>query len=38
VLEISHRTYVIRVGRNEIDGPSAEVAKSTNLARAYLGA
>jgi branched-chain amino acid transport system ATP-binding protein len=38
VLEISHRTYVIRVGRNEISGPSDEIAKSTNLARAYLGA
>jgi branched-chain amino acid transport system ATP-binding protein len=38
VLEISHRTYVIRVGKNEIDGPSAEIAKSTNLTRAYLGA
>jgi branched-chain amino acid transport system ATP-binding protein len=38
VLEISHRTYVIRVGRNEISGPSNEIAKSTNLARAYLGA
>lgn len=38
VLEISHRTYVIRVGKNEIDGPSADIAKTTNLARAYLGA
>ena len=38
VLEISHRTYVIRVGKNELDGPSSEIAKSTNLARAYLGA
>lgn len=38
VLEVSHRTYVIRVGKNEMDGPSAEIAKSTNLARAYLGA
>jgi branched-chain amino acid transport system ATP-binding protein len=37
VLEISDRTYVLRTGRNDIEGPSSQIAESSNLVRAYLG-
>ncbi|MEQ8716893.1 MAG: ABC transporter ATP-binding protein [Acidimicrobiales bacterium] len=37
VLEISDRTYVLKVGRNDISGPSAELKKSHDLVRSYLG-
>jgi branched-chain amino acid transport system ATP-binding protein len=38
VLDISDRTYVLRTGRNEMEGSSAEIAASSDLVRAYLGA
>jgi branched-chain amino acid transport system ATP-binding protein len=37
VLDISDRTYVLRTGRNEMDGSSQEIAESSDLVRAYLG-
>ena len=37
VLEISDRTYVLRVGNNELSGPSAELKESHDLVRSYLG-
>ena len=37
VLEISDRTYVLRTGRNELSGPSAELKESHDLVRSYLG-
>lgn len=37
VLEISDRTYVLKVGRNDISGPSAELKQSHDLVRSYLG-
>lgn len=37
VLEISDRTYVLRTGNNDIEGPSAELRESHDLVRSYLG-
>ena len=37
VLEISDRTYVLRTGSNDIEGPSAELRESHDLVRSYLG-
>ena len=37
VLDISDRTYVLRTGRNDIAGPSAELKESHDLVRSYLG-
>ncbi|MCY3786271.1 MAG: ABC transporter ATP-binding protein [bacterium] len=38
VLDISDRTYVFKVGNNDISGPSAELRQSHDLVRSYLGA
>jgi branched-chain amino acid transport system ATP-binding protein len=35
-LKISHRAYVMELGRIVLEGPSSEVAKSEYLRRAYL--
>lgn len=37
VLDISDRTYVLRTGRNDISGPSAELKEGHDLVRSYLG-
>ena len=37
VLDISDRTYVFKVGNNDISGPSAELRQSHDLVRSYLG-
>ena len=36
-LDIADRAYVFRLGRNETEGPAAELKASGNLVRAYLG-
>lgn len=38
VLDISDRTYVFKTGDNDISGPSAELRRSHDLVRSYLGA
>lgn len=38
VLDISDRTYVFKTGNNDISGPSAELRRSHDLVRSYLGA
>ena len=37
VLDISDRTYVFKTGNNDISGPSAELRRSHDLVRSYLG-
>ncbi len=37
VLDISDRTYVLKTGNNDISGESAELRKSHDLVRSYLG-
>jgi len=37
VLDISDRTYVLRTGRNHLEGPSEEIGATSDLVRAYLG-
>jgi branched-chain amino acid transport system ATP-binding protein len=37
VLDISDRTYVFKTGRNDLEGPSAELKRSSDLVRSYLG-
>jgi branched-chain amino acid transport system ATP-binding protein len=37
VLDFSDRTYVLKQGMNDIEGPSPVVRASTNLLRSYLG-
>ena len=37
VLEISDRTYVLKTGNNDINGPSSELKDSQDLVRSYLG-
>jgi branched-chain amino acid transport system ATP-binding protein len=37
VLDISDRTYVFQTGNNDISGPSAELRRSHDLVRSYLG-
>ncbi len=37
VLSVSDRTYVIRTGNDDVSGPSAELSKSHDLVRSYLG-
>ena len=36
-LDIADRAYVFRLGRNELEGDAAELRKSGNLVRSYLG-
>lgn len=36
-LEVAHRAYVLEVGRIAMDGPAAELARSDEVRKAYLG-